>query len=120
MSTNNAVRPREDCKVGAVSEWEDAGENPDDGEEEERNPQEMQNPPLPTEAEVEEHNLTNLPCRSWCRHCVRGRGKEMLLRKLEDEAGMPEVHADLCSLGDEADPGEHGSRVCDEGEVDGG
>ena len=29
----------------------------------------------------------------------------MLHRKLEDEAGMPEVHADLCFLGDEADPG---------------
>ena len=26
-------------------------------------------------------------------------------RKLDDEAGMPEVHADLCFLGDEADPG---------------
>ena len=52
----------------------------------------------PTEAEVEEHNLTHLPYRSWCRHCVRGRGKEMPHRKLEDEAGMPEVHADLCFL----------------------
>ena len=26
-------------------------------------------------------------------------------RKLEDEVGMPEVQADLCFLGDEADPG---------------
>ena len=34
----------------------------------------------------------------------RGRGKEMPHRKLEDEASMPEVHADLCFLGDEAVP----------------
>ena len=67
---------------------------PDDGEEEGRKPQKMQNPLKPTEAEVEELNLTLLPYRSWCRHCVRGRGKEMPHRKLEDEAGMPEVHAD--------------------------
>ena len=96
MSTNDAVRPREDCKVGAVSECE---------EEEGRKPQKMQNPLKPTEAEVKEHNLTHLPYRSWCRHCVRGRGKEMPHRKLQDEAGMPEVYADLCFLGDEADPG---------------
>ena len=38
VSTNNAVRPRKDCKVGAVSECEDADENPDDGEEEGKKP----------------------------------------------------------------------------------
>ena len=64
----------------------------------------MQNPLKQSEAEVEEHNHTPLPYRSWCRHCVRGRGKEMLHCKLEDEAGMPEVHSGLCFLGDEADP----------------
>ena len=64
----------------------------------------MQNPLKQSEEEVEEHSHTHLPHRSWCRHCVRGRGKEMPHRKLEHEAGMPEVHAYLCCLGDEADP----------------
>ena len=27
------------------------------------------------EAEVEEHELMHLPLRSWCRHCVRAKGK---------------------------------------------
>lgn len=27
----------------------------------------------PTKDEVIEHNLTHIPCRNWCRHCVRGR-----------------------------------------------
>ena len=33
-------------------------------------------PVLPSEAEVEQHDLTHLPFRSWCRHCVRAKGKE--------------------------------------------
>ena len=33
-------------------------------------------PVLPSEAEVEQHESTHLPFRSWCRHCVRAKGKE--------------------------------------------
>ena len=33
-------------------------------------------PVLPSEAEVEQHELTHLPFRNWCRHCVRAKGKE--------------------------------------------
>ena len=33
-------------------------------------------PVLPWEAEVEQHELTHLPFRNWCRHCVRAKGKE--------------------------------------------
>ena len=33
-------------------------------------------PVLPSEAEVEQHELTHLPFRSWCRHCVCAKGKE--------------------------------------------
>ena len=29
---------------------------------------------LPTVVEMEEHLRTHLPCRSWCEHCVSGRG----------------------------------------------
>ena len=31
---------------------------------------------LPSEAEVEQHWLTHLRFRNWCRHCVRAKGKE--------------------------------------------
>ena len=31
---------------------------------------------LPSESEVEQHEFTHLPFRSWCRHCVRAKGKE--------------------------------------------
>ena len=33
-------------------------------------------PVLPSEAEVEQHELAPLPFRCWCPHCVRAKGKE--------------------------------------------
>ena len=33
-------------------------------------------PVLASDALVEQHELTHLPFRSWCRHCVRAKGKE--------------------------------------------
>ena len=29
----------------------------------------------PTEQEIMEHNLTHMPCRSWCPTCIQGRGR---------------------------------------------
>ena len=33
-------------------------------------------PKLPSAEEVAEHELTHLPYRSWCSHCVRGQGED--------------------------------------------
>ena len=65
----------------------------------------LQDPQMPSKLEVQEHELTHLPFRNWCRHCVRGRGKEFPHRRVGDDASMPELHADMCLLGDENDPG---------------
>ena len=55
----------------------------------------MQDPRVPTQAEVDEHNMTHLPCRSWCTHCVRGRGEAHPHRKYADEErDVPELHMD--------------------------
>ena len=32
-------------------------------------------PTKPSKEEVDMYNVTHLPFRSWCRHCVRGRGR---------------------------------------------
>ena len=32
-------------------------------------------PIRPSDAEVEEHMVTHLPFRAWCKHCVRGKSK---------------------------------------------
>ena len=63
----------------------------------------MQDPKLPTQAEVKEHQLTHLPFRSWCHHCVKGRGKEMPheREKADEEQTLPEYHMDYAFPGDE-------------------
>ena len=40
-------------------------------------------PKLPTKAEVEAHEMTHLPFRNWCRHCIKGRGIEAGHRKAD-------------------------------------
>ena len=64
----------------------------------------MHNPRLPSEREVQEHFASgHLPYRSWCHHCVRGRGREADHRRKNEEAenGIPEYHLDYCFPGDE-------------------
>ena len=61
----------------------------------------MNNPTMPSRAEVETHNLTHLPYRSWCRHCVRGRGKELPHTKAARETEMHEFHFDWAFPGEE-------------------
>ena len=34
-------------------------------------------PRKPKAEDIDEHEKTHLPYRSWCRHCVRGRGRQM-------------------------------------------
>ena len=77
-------------------------EGPDEGEalSESRKVTRMLDPKLPTKAEIAEHQLTHLPYRNWCPHCVKGRGKERDHRKHEvDEPGLPEYHVDYCFPG---------------------
>ena len=55
----------------------------------------------PSKRERLEHELTHLPYRSWCRHCVRGRGKNDAHRKMDAEASheVPHVSMDYCFMG---------------------
>ena len=56
----------------------------------------MKDPRLPGEAEIRDHQLTHLPFRSWCRHCVRGRGIEAAHCKTKGDGGdVPEFHMDF-------------------------
>ena len=68
-----------------------------------RKPAKVLNPQLPSREEVEEHNLTHLPFRNWCAHCVRGTGRSADHRVREREDGLPEVHMDYCFLGTEGE-----------------
>ena len=66
----------------------------------------MQDPKLPTKEEVKEHyESAHMPYRSWCHHCVRGRGRERDHRRRgeQEQQGVPEYHFDYCFAGDEFD-----------------
>ena len=57
-----------------------------------------QDPTMPNSAEVDAHNLTHLPYRCWCKHCVRGKAKEMAhMMNKRDPGEVPEVHFDFAS-----------------------
>ncbi len=67
----------------------------------------MADPTNPTKREIEEHEITHLPYRSWCWACVRGRGKAAPHRRGREPGGLPEVHVDFTFLGKKDEPGEN-------------
>jgi hypothetical protein len=57
-------------------------------------------PGAPTKAEIEEHEATHLPFRSWCPCCVAGRRDNPPHRRREDEERqVPEVTMDYAFVG---------------------
>ena len=54
----------------------------------------------PTQEEVDLHNTTHLPYRSWCPHCVRGKARRRNHRKRRREAngGVPVISLDYMWL----------------------
>ena len=58
-------------------------ENPEQLESGNREPRKLRDPLLPSPEEVRAHDMTHLPYRSWCVHCVRGKGKSMAHAKRE-------------------------------------
>ena len=61
----------------------------------------MLEPNLPSQAEQEEHSLTHVPYRNWCRHCVRGRAEEHGHFRQSDMPSGVEIHLDHCFPGEE-------------------
>ena len=60
----------------------------------------IKTPYKPAQDEVDDHDLTHLPYRSWCRHCIRGRGKETgHFQQKESSRTVPEFHMDFCFPG---------------------
>ena len=71
----------ETCSVCNTEEWERVGD--DDGDEDDhrgmadeaRRVKKFQNPRMPSKEEIEDREVAgHLPFRSWCTHCVRGKG----------------------------------------------
>ena len=65
---------------------DDAGEEVVEAEEESQPVNSLPSPDMPTQSERDEHDLTHWPYRSWCKHCVEGRGIEMGHRLGDDHS----------------------------------
>ena len=63
----------------------------------------LRDPGQPSPAERAEHNLTHIPYRAWCAHCVRGKARGRQSRRLGSEAARsscPRVRLDYCVIAD--------------------
>ena len=72
----------------------------EDGEEEARAVRGPIIPVTPSLEEVRQHRLTHRPFRSWCPHCVRGKGREDPHKKSTQKEvwhGVPKVVSDFFS-----------------------
>ena len=58
-------------------------------------------PRLPSDEDVKLHQMTHLPYRNWCEHCIRGRGKEMSHTRNRETPATPEVHFDFAFMGEQ-------------------
>ena len=72
--------------------------------EEVRAPVTVRNPLNPTRKEIEEHEVTHIPFRSWCKHCIRGRAvntpHKTKKKTEEDEEGkLPKISMDYGFMG---------------------
>ena len=75
--------------------------------EEELNADAQQAKPLPIPAKptpemIAAHEVSHLPFRSWCSHCVRGRGKSFQHRRVQhdqDDEAHPVVSLDYAFFG---------------------
>ena len=91
-STDSAVRPNENCKEcglymkeGVIAE-ESTEAKPNKG---------LNHGIKPSKKEVDEHERTHLPFRSWCAHCVRGKGQSHPhWNKSKEDCGIPTISWD--------------------------
>merc|ERR1712026_629233 len=67
------------------------GEEDDEKEEEGRSPEALASPEGPSRQEREVHNLTHIPFRSWCEHCVKGRARKRRHKRRNPEVKKEEL-----------------------------
>ena len=65
--------------------------------------QEVPKPKGPSQEEYDEHMLTHIPYRNWCKFCVKGRGRPQAHRsgKEEEEPQVPVVSMDYAYLNEQ-------------------
>ena len=86
-------------------EGEDELEPPEEEQFGMRTPRRVLDPKPPSPREVEEHNLTHLPYRNWCKHCVFGKGRAAPhYKRTKREDSLAEIHFDYCFMSTACQP----------------
>ena len=87
-----------DAAVGVNSK---TGQHQEEEEYGMRKTERKQDPMEPSVEERLDHEKMHLPFSCWCRHCVKGRGKEEACREGKRSHDTAEVHVYLMFMGDE-------------------
>ena len=67
----------------------------DDEREEVQAPKAVAEVYLPSQLEIDEHNLVHLPFRAWCPHCVQGKAVAGAhRRRVQEEKSVPVISMD--------------------------
>eukprot|EP00971_Amphidinium_carterae_P076003 1501469-Amphidinium_carterae.2 len=53
----------------------------DESQQEANTPRTIKTPTVPSQEELDEHNLTRLPYREWCKHCMQGKSGQQYYQK---------------------------------------
>ena len=82
----------------------------------------LRDPGMPNKNEILEHNLTHIPPRPWCPHCVRGKGKDSPSLRLTGQYAenlVPRIRLDYCFLteNDGGEIEEHDGGNIDEAQI---
>ena len=73
----------------------------------------LRGPVVPTPAEVAEHELTHLPAKPWCEHCIRGRGRDAVHKATTERIDevIPVIEMDYFYITGAAGDGEKNSQT---------
>ena len=72
-----------------------------DGEAPAARPRVARSPREPTSQERALHEITHIPLRTWCRHCMRGRSKDCYHARLDGEHDVPRIGMDYMHISEQ-------------------
>ena len=55
----------------------------------------MPDPGMPIAQQRKTHNQTHMRFRSWCKHCVQGRGRDIYHGRVHDKSRVPQICMDF-------------------------
>ena len=64
-------------------------------------PRVPKSPREPTSQERALHEITHIPLRTWCRHCMRGRSKDVYHARLDCEHDVPRIGMDYMHISEQ-------------------